>query len=228
MAAQTGSTGSRQGKSGESRTPGRSDTGITQEQQNTAPLDSPASRAAAAARIKPGSTRESGQAEAARDDRHSGNGGNGGGLAGFVRQAASNRLTQQKERATRGLGDVARAVRQTTDQLRAEGQETVAGYIERAADGIDRFSHTLESRDVQDVVDDIQSFARRQPVLFMGAAFGLGLAVARFLKSSSRPSQPRGTDIRYSRGERTDWRSVTAPGATASPNLERPIGGMGQ
>ena len=207
MATQTGSPGSRQGREGraeESRTSTRPNAGITQEQQNTASLGSPASRA--------GSSGASGN----------------GGLAGFVREAASSRLTQQKDRATRGLGDVARAVRNTTNQLRADGQETAAGYIERAADGIDRLTHTLETRDVQEVVDDIQSFARRQPVIFIGAALGLGFVGARFLKSSGRQRNFGGRDLEergYSQSG--DWRAVTAPPvSTARPAsaVNRPIG----
>jgi hypothetical protein len=209
MATQTGSPGSRQGREGraeESRTSTRPNAGITQEQQNTASLGSPASRAGS-----------------------SGAGASGnGGLAGFVREAASNRLTQQKDRATRGLGDVARAVRNTTNQLRADGQETVAGYIERAADGIDRLTHTLETRDVQEVVDGIQSFARRQPVIFIGAALGLGFVGARFLKSSGRQRAFGGRDLEERRyGQSGDWRAVTAPPvstATPASAVNRPIG----
>jgi hypothetical protein len=231
MATQSGSTGSRQGRSGEPRSSSRPNAGITEEQQNTAALDSPASRAAGsrtgAGRPEPSRGAGSGPAGASGTDQKS---GNGGGIAGFVRQAASNRLTQQKDRATRGLGDVARAVRGTTERLRSDGQETAAGYIEKAADGIDRFSRTLETHDVQEVFDNIQSFARRQPMLFVGAALGVGLVGARFLKSSGRQRdvgvgrmEPRGY------GQSQDWRAVTAPPAgTTASGINQPLGETGR
>jgi hypothetical protein len=228
MATQSGSTGSRQGRSGEPRSSSRPDAGITAEQQNTAALESPTSRAGES---RTGGERRAQSRAAGAADTGAGGGsdhksGNGSGIAGFVRQAASNRLTQQKDRATRGLGDVARAVRSTTDRLRSDGQETVAGYIEKAADGIDRFSHTLETHDVQEVFDNIQSFARRQPMLFVGTALGIGLVGARFLKSSGRQQDfRRGRMESQGYGRSPDWRAVTAPPApTTAPTTNRPAG----
>jgi len=102
-----------------------------------------------------------------------------------AKQQATSRLSDQKQRASESLGSVAQALRQTGQQLRDQDQGTVAQYTDQAADQIERFSGFLRNRDVNDLVGEVERFARRQPALFLGGAFTLGLLGARFLKSSS-------------------------------------------
>ena len=109
----------------------------------------------------------------------------GGGIVGRVRDQATSQLNTQKNRATDGLGSVAQAVRGTTDRLRDEHHDTVARYVEQAADHIERFSTRLKQKDVGELMGDAQRLARRQPALFIGGAFAIGLLGARFLKSSA-------------------------------------------
>ena len=105
-------------------------------------------------------------------------------FARFVRDQASSQLENQKERATRGLGNVAQAVRHTTDRMREAGHEGFASYVQQAADQLDGFARGLQNKSLDEVVKDVQLFARRHPALFIGGAFGLGLLGGRFLKSS--------------------------------------------
>ncbi len=107
------------------------------------------------------------------------------GIVGKVRERATAQLNTQKDRATDGLGTIAHAVRQTTDKLREDQQDVVAQYVEKAADQIERFSNSLREKDVTELLEDAQRFARRQPALFIGGSFAVGLLAARFLKSSS-------------------------------------------
>lgn len=112
--------------------------------------------------------------------------GVGSGIVNKVRERATAELSSQKDRAFDGLGSVAQAVRQSTQQLRDQQHETIAGYVEQAADQIDRFARQLREKDVTELLDDAQRLARRQPAVFVGSAFALGLVGARFLKSSTR------------------------------------------
>jgi uncharacterized protein YjbJ (UPF0337 family) len=104
-----------------------------------------------------------------------------------ARQQVSSRLTGQKERAAEGLTSVAQALRQTSQQLREQDQQAVTGYIESAASQVERVSNYLKHNDLGGLIDDVEQFARRQPALFLGGTFVLGLIGARFLKSS-RPT----------------------------------------
>jgi hypothetical protein len=108
-----------------------------------------------------------------------------GGIVGRVRERASAQLSIQKERATDGLGTVAQAVRQSAQHLRENRQDAIAQYVDKAGDQIDRLSTQLRNRDVGELVNEVQRFARRQPALFVGSAFAMGVIGARFLKSSS-------------------------------------------
>ena len=107
-----------------------------------------------------------------------------------VQQQAATRLDRQKENAVTGLSRVADTVRQMGQNLRGQEQqgaiaEYAAQYGERAAEQIERFTDYLREHDVNQLVGEVEDFARRQPVIFIGGAFLLGFAGARFLKSSS-------------------------------------------
>jgi hypothetical protein len=106
------------------------------------------------------------------------------GIAGKVKERATAQLTTQKDRATDGLGTVASAVRQTGQHLREQQNETVAQYVEKAAEQLERLSNNLREKDVNELLHDAQRLARRQPALFIGGSFAVGLLAARFLKSS--------------------------------------------
>ena len=120
------------------------------------------------------------------------------GIMGRVRERAAAQLSTQKNRATDGLESVAQAIKQSTQLLRAQKHDSIAQVVEKAADQIERFSTELRNRDVDDIVHNVQRFARRQPALFVGSAFALGVLGARFMKSSSdnqrhRAHEPYGT-----------------------------------
>jgi hypothetical protein len=42
----------------------------------------------------------------------------------------------------------------------------------------------VREKDVNEMLRDVQQFARRQPALFIGGSFAAGLLAARFLRSS--------------------------------------------
>jgi hypothetical protein len=120
------------------------------------------------------------------------NGAGGTGLMNKVKEGAVSQLNTQKDRATSGIGSVANAVRQTMQPLRDSQQETMAHYVEQAAGQLDRFSNALKQKDVNELLSDAQRFARRNPAIFIGSAFAIGLVAARFFKSSSDRDSYRG------------------------------------
>jgi hypothetical protein len=115
------------------------------------------------------------------------------GVLDMVRERANEQLSSQKVRATDGLGNLANAVRQTTQPLRDQQQGAIADYVEQAADKIEQFSTSLRERDLGDLLQDAQQFARRQPAVFLAATFAAGVLAARFLKSSA-PERSRQRD----------------------------------
>lgn len=93
-------------------------------------------------------------------------------------------LEQQTHRAADQLGGVANALRKAAEQLSEENNGTAARYADQAADRVGRVADLLRESTVDDMVNGVERFARRQPEVFVGAAFTLGFLAARFLKSS--------------------------------------------
>jgi hypothetical protein len=113
-----------------------------------------------------------------------------GGRSRMTDQARSMIRGSVSERASKsalGVSDLARTLRQTSRQL--EGN-TAGSFVDRAADQLDRVSELLETKDPEELVHNVERFAREQPLLFLGGAFALGIAGARFLKSSGARAQP--------------------------------------
>lgn len=109
--------------------------------------------------------------------------------AGGLAETGRGRLSEQLDTRTSELGSqtrsVAEALRRGNRQLEAEGEEPVAGVVVRAADGVDRIGSYLQQQDGDELLRDVERFARRRPWLTAGVAMVAGVALSRFLKSSS-------------------------------------------
>jgi len=101
-----------------------------------------------------------------------------------AKDTVKSQLSTQKEKAVSTLGNFTDALHQTGDQLRQSGQGVFGGYADSLGDQIDRAVSYLRENDIDDLTAQVESFARRQPALFIGGAFVVGVALARFLKSS--------------------------------------------
>jgi hypothetical protein len=107
-------------------------------------------------------------------------------VASQAKEQVNAQFDARKDKAVETIGNVATAIRETSDKLKGVGPlGDVAG---RAADGIEKVADFFEGKQIGDVVRDVEGFARREPALFIGAAFALGLIGGRFLKSSSHRS----------------------------------------
>jgi hypothetical protein len=106
-------------------------------------------------------------------------------IAVQVEAEAKGVLSERQEKAAAELHGIATALRQTSNQLREQQQPTIADYGNRVADRVEQLSSFLQSRHPDELIVEAQDFARRQPELFLGGAFLLGLLGARFIKSSS-------------------------------------------
>ena len=114
-----------------------------------------------------------------------------------VRETAQNAVNQGKsflgkqvdERSTvigQQIGSLAQDLRSVGDQLRENGTVgAAAGYVDQGADLVDRVAQYLQSADSDQLIGDLETYARRQPWAIAGAALVLGFAASRFLKTSS-------------------------------------------
>jgi len=108
-----------------------------------------------------------------------------GQVAEQGKQQASSLLSNQVNSAADRLASMADTFRTVSQQSRENGQEMPAEFANRAGTQVERVANYLREKDVDDLIGDAEGYARRQPALFLGGAFALGLLAARFFKSSS-------------------------------------------
>lgn len=111
-------------------------------------------------------------------------------VAAGVSEQAKSTVETRKDGVAEDLGTVAEVIRQTSYEA-ASDNPTLMEYGQRIANQLEGVSTYLDNHGLDEILTDAQSFARRQPAVFLGGAFMLGLAVGRFLRSSS--SQIGGT-----------------------------------
>jgi hypothetical protein len=117
-----------------------------------------------------------------------------GALWHDARDIARSKLGEQQREAASGLGDMAGALRNAAREVESRQQPTMAKVAQCAADGLERLSGTLRHKDLDGMVRDAESFARRQPLVFFGAALAAGFLAVRFLKSSGEDAQAPAPD----------------------------------
>ncbi len=110
-------------------------------------------------------------------------------VASAATRAAESRIGAGKELAVEKLSTVASALRRTSDQLRTE-QSEITDYVASAARSVERLSGYLKTRSPSQLVGDLQSYARREPALFLGGALLAGLLGGRLLKSTAQSHTP--------------------------------------
>jgi hypothetical protein len=106
-------------------------------------------------------------------------------VAERAKEQVASTATESKEEAAQRLGNLASAFRDAGQQLDTGDAAFFGRYAGVAADELEKLSAWLRNRDMRDLVRDTETFARRHPDLFIGGAFVAGMAISRFLKSST-------------------------------------------
>ena len=109
-------------------------------------------------------------------------------LKNKAESAATDKLAHGKDQAAGVLDDVAEALHDTSDSLRDHHQDAFAQFADSAASQVEAFTQAIRGRNVGELLDEAERFARRDSGLFIGGAFLLGIAGARFLKASAPTS----------------------------------------
>ena len=109
-----------------------------------------------------------------------------------VADSASEKLKRgldaRKEKAAETAEAVATAIRETGEGLRDVGP--LPDLADQAADQIEKLAKYVQSRNLGDMVREVERFARREPAIFLGASFAVWLIGGRFMKASVPPATP--------------------------------------
>jgi hypothetical protein len=134
--------------------------------------------------------------------------------AGQLAERAADVGIQQADRgreaAAEGFHKVAETVRRFSTDMQTD-QPQIANAAQTAADQADRLAQYLRENDARQIIRTVEDAARKQPIIFLGGAFVLGVAVSRFIKAAGGGrSAQSGSQAGYSSGYRsgaTDYRS---------------------
>jgi len=115
---------------------------------------------------------------------------------GQVKEKAGSVIDEQKTNLASGINTVADSIRQIGENLRGDDDKNqiaaiAAKYGDTLAGQVEKFSSYIDDKELRELVRDVEQFARRNPALFIGGAFALGIMAARFLKSSGQSSKKR-------------------------------------
>lgn len=142
---------------------------------------------------------------------------------GEVKDTGREKLGEQIDQRTTQVGEQARsmaqALRRSSEQLRTEGRSGQATSLaESAADRMERLGGYLEGARGDDVLRDVERFARRRPWMVAGLGLVAGLAASRFLKASSERRYSSSSGPAY--GSRSGYDS---PSWSAGRTTDEPL-----
>lgn len=95
------------------------------------------------------------------------------------------RMSLLRPQAAEGVQSAAEVAHRAAGKLRGE-EEWMAQVIEHGAVKLSDLADTLQTNELQTLLGKTEQFARRQPVLFAGAAMALGFALTRAAISAAR------------------------------------------
>ena len=108
-----------------------------------------------------------------------------------VADKATEKLEEQKSTLSGGLVSVADTLRKVGNNLKGPDVQDgiakyAADYSDTAARKIQDAANYFEQKDLRGMYTDVENFARRNPAVFVGGAFALGLLAARFEELDAR------------------------------------------
>jgi ElaB/YqjD/DUF883 family membrane-anchored ribosome-binding protein len=109
-------------------------------------------------------------------------------VQGAAQQAKGRLREQVDQRSTQAgqqLSSAADDVRSVAQELRTQGKDTPARYAEQAAEKAQEVGQRLQSASGDELLSDVEDFARRNPWAVAAGGLVLGLAASRMLKASS-------------------------------------------
>jgi hypothetical protein len=100
---------------------------------------------------------------------------------GRLREQVDQRSTQAGEQITSAADDV----RSVAQELRTQGKDTPARYAEQVAEKTQQLGQRLQDASGDELLRDVEDFARRNPWAVAAGGLVVGLAASRMLKASS-------------------------------------------
>ena len=134
-------------------------------------------------------------------------------LAGEVRSQLRSQVSTQQERAAGGIRSVSDELRSMADSSSSQG--VASNLVSQAASRAGDVAGWLEGRDPSAILNDVKSFARRRPGVFIAIAAGTGIVIGRLARSLAGGNDDSTSDPTASNYTGTSTPTVT-PGYTTT------------
>jgi hypothetical protein len=102
-----------------------------------------------------------------------------------ARQGLRGQIDQRSTHAGRQVSSQSEDIRSVAQQLREQGKDGPAKLANQAADRAQRVGSWLEDSDADQILGEVEDFARRNPWAIALGGIALGFAASRMLKASS-------------------------------------------
>lgn len=99
--------------------------------------------------------------------------------------AARKAATTGKDKAVEALGGVTRMADDAAKAVEDQFGPTYGEYARKASSGVSNFANALQSKDIDDLIEDTKAFVRKSPVVAIGAAAAVGFLLTRLVKVGS-------------------------------------------
>lgn len=106
-------------------------------------------------------------------------------VAGQVKHGIVSSIDGQKQRAAESLDLVCQGLHEMGTRIASQGSPQIGSYLHHAHHSLERYSNYLRENELNDIVEDVQVFARQNPTMMVGSLFALGFLAGRFLRSSA-------------------------------------------
>ncbi|MGI8562947.1 MAG: hypothetical protein ACR2MZ_05225 [Candidatus Dormibacter sp.] len=105
-----------------------------------------------------------------------------------MREQVNIRSTQ----AGNQVDSIGQAMRKASDHLSGQGNQLPAKAAEQLAQRVEQLGGYLRQSDADRILGDLENYARQQPLILATAGLVVGVAAARFLKTSSQRRYQQG------------------------------------
>lgn len=113
-------------------------------------------------------------------------------LADTARASAEAQAERQQKAAAGELGNLAKALRKTADEVEGQSYLPLDRFARQAAEKLDDLSESLRGSDVRSVIHQLETYTRDQPGVVLGGAIISGFLLARFMRASTESGNQYG------------------------------------
>jgi ElaB/YqjD/DUF883 family membrane-anchored ribosome-binding protein len=152
---------------------------------------------------------------------------------GQARNQLRDQVDQRSTDAGHRISTQAEDLRSVSEQLREQGKDGPAKVADQAAERIERVGGWLKDSDADAILDDVETFARRNPWALVAGGIAVGFAASRFLKASSseryqtRSGMPSSRQLPQHAPAQERFTRGVAPAVPSAPPVSRTGTGPG-